>query len=160
MGIHKTNTPSKQGVSFDQAPYFVQLGDLHHREPIKRSNCFLSIRQVTKNKLGDNKRVSGDVVPLQLLVECGVSLAKVIDPYRRICKNHFTFDLRRGMEAMAGDAPPRAANLRAASRSISALSASRMRALFSTKPVYSCAVLMRSSSKAMVVRKSFLLHQG
>jgi hypothetical protein len=159
MGIHETETPSKQGMSFDQAPYFVQLGDLDHREPIKRRNGILPIRQVTKNKFGDNKRVSGDVVPLQLLVECSVFLAKVIDPYRRIGKNHFTFDLRRGMEAIAGDAPPRAANLRAASRSISALSASRMRALFSTKPVYSCAALMSSSSKAIVVRKGFLLHQ-
>jgi hypothetical protein len=159
MGIHETDTSSKQGMSFNKAPHLVQLGDLNHWEPIKRPNCILPIRQVTENKLGDNKRVSGDVVPLQLLVECGVSLAKVIDPYRRICKDHFTFDLRRGMRVMAGDAPPRAANLRAASRSINALSASRMRALFSTKPVYSCAALMRSSSKAMVVRNGFLPHQ-
>ena len=159
MGIHESETPSKQGMSFDQAPHLVQLGDLNHRQPIKRSNRILPIRHVTENKLGDNKRMSADVVPLQLLVECGVSLAKVIDPYRRIGKNHFTFDLRRGMDAMVGDAPPSAANLRAASRSINALSASRMRALFSTKPVYSCAALMRSSSKAMVVRNGVLLHQ-
>jgi hypothetical protein len=77
----------------------------------------------------------------------------MIGPYLRVGKDHFTFALHRGMVEMAGDVPPRAANLRAASRSISALRASRIGALFSTKPVYSCAVLMRSSSKAMVVRK-------
>jgi hypothetical protein len=159
MGIHETDTPLKQGMSFDQAPHLVQLGDFNHREPIKRSSCILPIRQVTESKLGDNKRVSGDVTPLQLPVESGVSLAKVIDPYRRIRKDHFNVDLRRGVETMAGEAPPRAANLRAASRSINALSASRMRALFSTRPVYSCAALMSSSSRAMVVRKGFLLHQ-
>src|ERR1700685_2267421 len=116
-------------MSFDHATYFVQLGDLDHWETIKRSNRISPIRQVTENKLGNNKRVDGDVVPLQLLGECGVPFAKVIDPYRRIRKNHFAFALRRGIEAMVGDAPPNAANLRAASRSINALSASRMRAL-------------------------------
>jgi hypothetical protein len=159
MGIHETDAPLKQGMSVDQAPYLMQPGDLHHGEAVKRCDCVLPIGQVTKNKLSDNKRVRRDVVPLQLLVQCGVPLAKMIDPYRRVGKNHFTFDLRLGIEAMAGDAPPRAANLRAASRSISALRASRIRALFSTKPVYSCAVLMRSSSKAMVVRKELPPHQ-
>lgn len=159
MGIHETDAPPKQGMSFDQAPYLMQLGDLDHGEPVKRCNCVLPIGQVPKNKFGDNERVRRNVVPLQLLVECGVPLAKMIDPHRRVGENHFTFGLRLGIEAITGDVPPRAANLRAASRSISALRASRMRALLSTKPVYSCAVLTRSSSKAMVVRKKLPQHQ-
>ncbi|MEA2542887.1 MAG: hypothetical protein QOH35_4253 [Acidobacteriaceae bacterium] len=75
MGIHKTDTPLKQGMSFDQAPYLVHLRDLYHRESIKRTHRILPIRQVTENKLGDNKWVNGDVVPLQLSGECSVSLA-------------------------------------------------------------------------------------
>jgi hypothetical protein len=135
MGIHETNAPLKQRMSFDQVSYLAQLGDFDHREPIKGCNRILPIWHTTQNKLGDNKRVDGDVVSFELFVKGGVPFAKVIDPYRRIGKNHFAFGLRRGMEAMPGDAPPSSANLRAASRSIKAFSASRTRALFSTKPV-------------------------
>jgi hypothetical protein len=74
-------------------------------------------------------------------------------PNRCIRKNHFAVGRRRRMGAIPGDAPPNSASLRPASRSINALSASRMRALFSIRPVYSCATLMRSSSNAMVLRK-------
>jgi hypothetical protein len=74
-------------------------------------------------------------------------------PNRCIRKNHFAAGRRRRMGAIPGDAPPNSASLRPASRSINALSASRMRALFSIRPVYSCATLMRSSSNAMVLRK-------
>ena len=69
MGIHKTDTPPKEGMSFNQMPHLVKLGDLNHREPIERTNRILPIRQVTKNKLSDDKWVNGDVVSLQLLRE-------------------------------------------------------------------------------------------
>ncbi len=98
-----------------------------------------------------NKRLRRD--PLKLVGECRILFAEVIDPDRRIRKNHLALGRRRGMKAMAGDFPPNSASLLEASLSINALSASRIKALFSTKPVYSCAVLMRWSSTAIVVRK-------
>jgi hypothetical protein len=52
-------------MSFDHAPYLMQLGDLHHGEAVKRCNCVLPIGQIPKNKLGDNKQVRRDIVPLQ-----------------------------------------------------------------------------------------------
>ena len=33
MGIHETDTPPKQAMSFDHAPYFVQLGDFDVGSP-------------------------------------------------------------------------------------------------------------------------------
>jgi len=38
--------------------------------------------------------------------ECCLFLPKVIDPYRRIGKNHFAFALRSGIEAMFGAPRP------------------------------------------------------
>jgi len=75
----------------------------------------------------------------------------MINPNRRVGKNQLDFALRRGIAFSSGMLPPKAANLRALSRSIRALRASRTSAVFSATPVNSRAVRRRSSSKAMVV---------
>src|SRR5438270_9945614 len=58
---------------------------------------------------------------------------------------------RRGIFVNPGMVLPREANLRALSRSIKALSASRIKAVFSSTPVNSWALRTRSSSRATVV---------
>jgi hypothetical protein len=73
------------------------LSDLDHRELIKGSNGPQPVWQAAKKQLGNNKRVDGDVALSKLLGERGIPLAKVIDPYRRIGKDHSGFALRRGM---------------------------------------------------------------
>jgi hypothetical protein len=81
----------------------------------------------------------------------------MVDPDGGIGENHFRHALRRGVFFNPGIEPPREANLRALSRSIKALRASRINAVFSATPVNSWAVRTRSSSKATVVRiMSFL----
>src|SRR6202041_3500778 len=88
---------------------------------------------------------------VKLLTQFVVSPPKVVDPDRRVCENQFKLPLRRGIFFKPGILPPRDANLRALSRSISALKASRINAVFSATPVNSWAMRTRSSSSATVV---------
>jgi hypothetical protein len=76
----------------------------------------------------------------------------VIDPHRRIDQNHFLAIRRRRGALRLGSLPPKRASRRAASRSINALSASRISADFAFNPVYACALANSLSSSAMVVR--------
>ena len=68
-------------MGFNHASYFAQLCDFDHRKQIKSSNRLLAVWQDAKSELGNNQRMDGNSVLLQLLVECGVPFAKVIDPY-------------------------------------------------------------------------------
>jgi hypothetical protein len=65
-----------------------------------------------------------------------VSGTEVVNPNRCICENQFGCDLRRGIFFNFGIVPPRDANLRALSRSIRALRASRINAVLSVTTGY------------------------
>ena len=92
----------------------------------------------------------------QSVLQVFVARTEMVDPDRSVRENQFRrslFSLRRRlMFFKPGIVPPREANRRALSRSISALRASRIRAVFSATPVNSWAVRTRSSSRAIVVR--------
>src|SRR5207248_9047224 len=90
-------------------------------------------------------------VVIEMLLHLGDSEPEMINPNGRIRENQFEFALRRGIRLIPGMVPPRDANLRALSRSISALRASRSNAVFSATPVNSWATRRRSSSRATVV---------
>src|SRR5689334_7106993 len=77
--------------------------------------------------------------------------AQMVNPHGRIRQNQFELGLRRGIRLISGMVPPKAANLRALSRSIKAFRASRSNALFSATPVNSWATRTSSSSRATVV---------
>ena len=66
--------------------------------------------------------------------------------------DHAIFGARHGDIARSGSLPPRRANRRALSRSINALSASRIKAEFSLRPVKARALATNSSSSATVMR--------
>src|SRR5579864_1697769 len=85
-----------------------------------------------------------------------VARAEMIDPDRRVGEDQCFPGRRRGMVFNLGMEPPRAAKRRALSRSIRALRASRINAVFSFVPVYSWATRTRLSSSAMVVLISVL----
>src|SRR5690348_17314662 len=88
---------------------------------------------------------------VKMLAQFLVYRAKVVDPNGRIGENQFSRALRRGIFFNFGIVPPKEANLRALSRSIRALRASRTNAVFSAIPVNSWAMRTRSSSSARVV---------
>ena len=88
----------------------------------------------------------------KMLAHHFISGAKVVDPYGGICENQFGRPLRRGIAFNPGIVLPRDASLRALSRSMRALRASRISAVFSATPVNSWAMRTKSSSSATVVR--------
>src|SRR5271170_1140920 len=88
---------------------------------------------------------------LEKLLQFFVARTEMVDPNRSIREYQCGRTLRRGILFNPGIVPPRDANLRALSRSIKALRASRTSAVFSATPVNSCAMRTRSSSRARVV---------
>src|SRR5215471_12926592 len=84
---------------------------------------------------------------------------QVVDPNGGVREYQFCVTRRRGIFFSVGIVPPRDANLRALSRSISALRASRSSAVFSATPVNSWAVRTSSSSSATVVLIGTLGHE-
>jgi len=97
MRIHETDAPLEQGLGFNHASYFGRPSYFDHRERIKTGDRLLPGRQVAKDQLRNNKRMDGNVVALEMLVEVGIFFPKVTDPYRGIRENHLAFVLRRGM---------------------------------------------------------------
>src|ERR1039457_7269730 len=92
-----------------------------------------------------------DVPFVQMLPHFFGSQMKVVNPNRGIGENQFDPGRRRGIFFNFGMVPSRDANRRALSRSMRALSASRISAVFSATPVNSWAMRTRSSSSATVV---------
>ena len=105
----------------------------------------------SKGKFRNDERMD-HIALVKMLAHHFVSGAKVVDPYGGICENQFGRTLRRGIAFSPGIVLPRDANLRALSRSIRALRASRISAVFSATPVNSWAMRTKSSSSATVVR--------
>jgi hypothetical protein len=78
-------------------------------------------------------------------------MADMAHPNRRIGEDQFDGALRRERFSSFGMVPPKDANRRAVSRSIRALRASRIHAVFSFIPVDSWAMRTRWSSKTTVI---------
>src|SRR5947209_7277875 len=98
-----------------------------------------------------------DPALVEMLAHLPDSGAQMINPNRRIRENQRDLALRRGIRLSSGMVPPNDANLRALSRSMRALRASRSRAVFSATPVNSWAMRRRSSSRATVVLITHIL---
>src|SRR5215472_557104 len=93
-----------------------------------------------------------DVPGIELGLKPTAPSPQVVDPNGGVGEDHSAGNRRRGGATRSGEQPPRRANRRAASRSISAFSASRTMAAVSFRPVYERALASNSSSRAIVVR--------
>jgi hypothetical protein len=139
MYIHKTYADPIQTPGLNRDPHFARLSHAYLRQLIKECKGFVTILQRSQGKLRDNEGMDRNFSTMQALAHFFVAGAKVIDPNRSIGKNQFRWPRRRGMFFKPGIVAPSAANLRALSRSMSALSASRISAVFSLTPVNSWA---------------------
>jgi hypothetical protein len=128
----------------------MQLSHSHLRQKVQQRECFGAPLQRSKSKFRNNEWMHDYLPLLKSLAKFFVPGPKVINPNRRIRKDHF--HLPRGTVFNSGIVPARDANLRALSRSMRALSASRINAVFSATPVNSWAIRTSSSSSATVVR--------
>jgi hypothetical protein len=115
--------------------------------------------QITQREFADDKWMCQDLPGVEKGCELPVARAQMLHPDRRIGQDHERAGRRRGGAFSLGWVPPRRANRRALSRSMSALSASRTRLDFSLTPVNAWALATSSSSRAMVVRMARFCHR-
>src|SRR5208283_1779874 len=151
MGVDQAEAQAVQTASFNHEPHFRQLRHSHLRQGVQQRQRFRALPQRSKGKFRNDKRMDHNVPLMKMPAHFLIFRPKVINPDRRIRENQFDRSLRRGTAFNLGIVPPRDANLRALSRSMRALRASRTNAVFSTTPVNSWAVRTRSSSSARVV---------
>src|SRR5208282_6158013 len=151
MCVDQTKSQAVQAAGFNHEPHFRQLRHSHLRQRVQQRKRFRALPQRSQGKLRNNERMDYDLPLLKMPAHLLIFRPKVINPDRRIRENQCGRSLRRGTAFNLGIVPPSDANLRALSRSMRALRASRTNAVFSSTPVNSWAVRTRSSSSARVV---------
>jgi hypothetical protein len=138
----------------DEMQYLLVRGDdglWHALQSVRDMTAWF---QMAQRKFTNYKGMYQDLTSIKQLSESGVAPAQMIDPNRGVDQNHLGGARRRLGATNRGWLPPKRAMRRAASRSMSALSASRTKADFSFTPVKACALFISSSSSAKVVRMS------
>ena len=151
MCVDETDASAVQASSLNRQPHLAQLRHPHLWQKIQQCKCFRALLYRTQGKFRNDERMDHNVPVVKMLAQFSVSGTEMVDPNRRIGENQFGRTLRRGIFFNCGIVPPRDANLRALSRSMRALRASRINAVFSATPVNSWAIRTRSSSSARVV---------
>ena len=156
MCVDETDAPVVQASSLNRWPHLAHLRHPHlwlKVQQRKRLSALLQRASVyqTQGKFRNDERMDHNVPLVKMLAQFSVSGTEMVDPNRRIGENQFGRTRRRGIFFNCGIVPPRDANLRALSRSMRALRASRTNAVFSATPVNSWAMRTRSSSSARVV---------
>jgi hypothetical protein len=136
---------------FNERSYFAGLCYAYMWQQVKPCQRAAAVLQRSKRKLRRDEGMDDNLAKMEMLAHLFDSVAEMVNPNGGVRKNQLALGLRRGMRLSLGIVPPRAANLRALSRSIKALRASRISVAFSDTPVNSCAVRRRSSSRATVV---------
>lgn len=121
------------------------------RQEIQECKSLCAVLQRSQSQFCNDERVDNDLPLVEMTAEFLAARAQMIDPDRSVGENQSFPGWRRGIFFKRGIVPPKEASLRALSRSMSALRASRSKAVFSATPVNSWAVRTRSSSSAMVV---------
>src|ERR1035441_7752573 len=151
VGVGQTDAKAVQTTSLNHSPHFAQLRHSHLGQEVQQCQRFGAPPQRAQRKLRNDGRVDHNLPFVQMLPHFFVSRTKVVNPNRRVRENQNGPSLRRGIFFNFGMVPSRDANRRALSRSIRALSASRISAVFSATPVNSWATRTKSSSSATVV---------
>ena len=152
VGVNQANAQAMQTTSLDRQAHFAQLRHSYLWQKVQQGERPGSVMQGSKCKFRNDERMDHNLALVKMLAQRFVSGAKVVDPNGGVCENQCGRTLRRGIAFNPGMVLPRDANLRALSRSMRALRASRISAVFSATPVNSWAMRTKSSSSATVVR--------
>lgn len=151
MRIRDADSQTVQAPAFNERTHFAGLCHAYLGQQVEPCQRTAAVVQRSKRKFRRDEGMNDNMASIEMLAHLFNSVSQMVNPNGSVGKNQFALGLRRGMRLSFGIVPPRAANLRALSRSINALRASRISAAFSDTPVNSCAVRTRSSSRAMVV---------
>src|SRR6202522_4135115 len=151
MCVDKPNAQAVQPSSFNRKPHLAQLCYAHLRQRIEQRQRRRALPQRPQRQLRHNEGMDHNIPLVEMLTHFFISEAEVVDPDRRIGENQICRARWRGIFFNPGIVPPREASRRALTRSMRALRASRISAVFSVTPVNSWAMRTRSSSSARVV---------
>src|SRR5216683_3079173 len=135
MSIDVADPDPEQGVLVDEMSDFLIRRDFGLRQVRQGIQNEIALPQPSQGQLTRHERMSKNLTSFEEGGELPVACAQMIDPDRRIDQDHGRVGRRRGGTFNLDSVPPRRANRRALSRSISALSASRTRLDFSLTPV-------------------------
>ena len=101
-----------------------------------RVNTSLPITQAATGQLADHHRVHPYLAVLQQVTQASILATQMINPDRRIDKDHVGSARRRGMDSNCGSLPPSFANRLALSRSMRACKPCCTSFVFSQYPSY------------------------
>jgi hypothetical protein len=152
MSVDISDPAPKQRTTLDELNDLRICRDTGMWQVRERLQHDFALTQVAQSKFADDEGVRQNHPSVQQRDECFVARPEMVDPDGCIGQDQGALDRRRGGAFKPGWLPPKRANLRALSRSMRALSASRTKLDFSFKPVKASAFATSSSSKAMVVR--------
>lgn len=150
MRINQPNAHPMQASSFDRNSHLAHLRHAYLWQKVEQGQRLAALPKRTERKLRNDEGMNRNLASIQPFAHLFVVKPEMIDPNRSIGEDQ-PRPRRRGIFFNPGIVPPSAASLRPLSRSMSALSASRTKAVFSPTPVNSVAVRTSSSSSAMVV---------
>ena len=128
--------PEQRGMVYEAQDLRIR-GGAGSRKTRQHPQYEFALTQVAQSELADNEWMCQRCASFEQLRKGRVTVAEMLDPNRRIDQDHAPADRRLGGALRSGSVPPRRAKRRALSRSISALSASRIRLDFSLSPVNS-----------------------
>ncbi len=108
MDINQADATTVEAVALNEKQNLVVVSFLNARERMNKGYDLLSVLQVAAGNFANYEWVSTDLLCIQQSCKACARLTEVINPYRRIHKNHFG-GLRRGTRFACGSVPPSAA---------------------------------------------------
>lgn len=157
MHIDPADASTVEPLSLDEPEELTLLDHWRPRQGCQKVEHLASVPKVPAGKLANCERMDDSDPTLQIVGQPWFTLAKVLDPDRRI-DDHAEARRLRGDERV-GSEPPRAASRRALSRSTKAWRPAWTNAVFSSIPVAWRASSIRSSRRFSVVRICFSMHE-
>ena len=156
MQIREADSLGPQPSSLDHEAHVRKAHHWQRCQLVQIREGLASIRKRAASQLRHNEGMNTELVPCDQSFQLGLepSLAEHLDPYGSIGQNHFVLTRVLRTFSRFGAVPAIASSLRPASLAIRHFKASRISSALSVTPVYSCAVLKRSSSSEIVALKS------
>lgn len=95
MNVDPTQPPAHQAVHFEEPKEFHIVRNGNQRQPRQQFKDLAAWVQVAARQLADHEGMTNDLLFLKRLTNRSIASSEVIDPDRRVDKNHFTVRVDR-----------------------------------------------------------------
>ena len=148
--INEADPAPHEGVAFNKEEDLVIIGFGDDGQCVQQRYDFLTVTEIPTGELAQDERMEDGAFSFQQRAEAPARFSEVVNPHRRVDKDHYAV-LRRGIRCASGSEPPRAARRCALCRATSASSPIRTKVVFSRTPVSREASFRIASSILSVV---------